>query len=958
MKVKVPMGISPFQIKKSDYIQGVRSQVTVAENISNGAVLVHLLCEEERENFFAACFRTPPEDDTGVPHIIEHTVLSGSVRYPVKDPFMEMVKSSMATFINALTYGDRTIYPCGSLNRQDFLNLVSVYMDAVFNPLLKEEFFQQEGYRLDYLKETGKLAHNGVVYNEMKGAYSDPDSYMEREIARVLYPEGSCGKDSGGDPPFITGLTYSKFMKFYQNHYTPGNCCLFALTQIPFQEFADFLSQRIPERPSGRVEFTSQKSFSEPVFHEIPVPDEGEGCTVVSAWKVNRAGDPVETLAFSLLEDVLLEDDSSPLRSALLDSNLGTGLSASGYDSDPVQRNFLCGLKGVKRKNAEKLLRLIQSTLEFQAKNGLKKDLVRSMLHRKELALKYIGSGWPMSLMSAVTAAWTHDEDIFQTLDLTSLLDELKNRMDRDDRFLEGMIEKWLIDNPHRADMVFFPNNGCFSKEERKVSRELERLRDEMTPEELEEVQKKSENLQKSMNTPSTPEALATLPKLHLSEIPSVTGAIYHREICTGKGTLLETEVHTAEVCYVDLALDLTGLPEKLVPYASFYADMMTRTGAGGKDHIIMAEEELACSGGINASVKCGTDRVDKADAYQLVLKMSGYCLKRDLGKMLETARQRLLMPDVGNLSRIVSVAGEMAEHEKSSIIPRGHAVSMLAARAGLSYGHYVSNLLNGIPSFRLLSSIGRNNAEDHAEALEAIRDYIGNGLPGLLAWTGPSDERETVLDWMDTLPLLSWECSQEPTLSKPFANATGIKTGPGTCFAAAALPGLYFDHPLTPSGTVMLRMLSEGFLWDEIRVKRGAYGAGAALSGGAVSFYSYRDPSPASSLVLFREAAASGFEKINLTRRSVEDSIIAGLKSTDPTVRPAMANGMAIMRHLRGLSAEKGEEFRNSLLAVTAESIRDFSNWLNASSGNMRICVMGSMECIDSASIKEIEEL
>ncbi len=952
------MGNSPFQIKRSEYIPGVRSQVTFAEDIRNGAVLVHLLCEEERENFFAACFRTPPVDDTGVPHIIEHTVLNGSVKYPVKDPFMEMVKSSMATFINALTYGDRTIYPCGSLNRQDFLNLVSVYMDAVFNPLLKEEFFQQEGYRLDYSKETGTLVHNGVVYNEMKGAYSDPDSYMEREIGRVLYPEGSCGKDSGGDPPSITGLTYSMFRDFYQNHYTPANCCLFVLTQIPFGDFADFLGPRIPERASGQVDFISQKNFTEPVFREIPVPGGGEGCTVVNAWKVNTAGDPVETLAFSLLEDVLLEDDSSPLKSALLDSNLGTGLSASGYDSDPVQRNFLTGLKGVDRKNADKVLRLIRSTLHSLAEKGLKKDLVKSMLHRKELALKYIGSGWPMSLMSAVTAAWTHGEDIFETLDLTGLLQGLKSRMKSNDRFLEEMIEKWLLVNPHRADIVFFPDSKHFHEKELKVTEELVKLSEEMTPEELEGVQRRSEALQESMNTPNTPDALSTLPKLHLSEIPSVTGAVFHRETRTGRGTLLETDVHTADVCYVDLALDLSGLPEKLVPYASFYADLMTRTGAGGKDHIMMAEEELACSGGINASVKCGTDNVESTDAYQLVLKMSGYCLKRDMGKMLETARQRLLVPDVGNLSRIASVAGEVAEHEKSALIPRGHSISMLAARAGLSYGHYVSNLLNGIPSLKLLSSISRKNAAEHAEALERIRDYICRGVPGILAWTGPSDKRKTVLEWMDSVPILAREDQKAPCLNTTPAEATGIDTGPGTCFAAAALPGIPLNHPLTASGTVMLRMLSEGFLWDEIRVKRGAYGAGAGLSGGAVSFYSYRDPSPASSIQLFREAAESGFKRLDLTGRSVEDSIIAGLKSTDPPLRPAMANGMAIMRYLRGLSPEKGEEFRNSLLGVTAESIKDFSLWLNASAESMRICVMGSRECIDSASIEELTEL
>lgn len=949
---------SRFEIRESRYVPAVRSTVTVAEERNGGAVLIHLLCEEEREHFFSVCFRTPPQDDTGVPHIIEHTVLNGSMKYPVKDPFMEMVKSSMATFINAMTYGDRTVYPCGSLNRQDFLNLVSVYMDAVFNPLLREEYFKQEGYRLDFETETGKLTHNGVVYNEMKGAYSDPDSYIEREVMRVLYPEGSSGKDSGGDPPAVTHLTFQHFLNFYRNHYAPDNCCIFALTRIPFTEFCEFISPLIPHGKSGIVRYLHQADLTEPVYREVPVPGNGDGCTVLRAWKVNDAGDPVEALAFSLLEDILLEDDSSPLRSALIDSNLGTGLAASGYDSDPFERNFITGLKGVDRSDADRLFALVEDTLETLSENGLKKELVSSMLHRKELALKYIGSGWPMSLMSAVTAAWTHGEDIFETLDLSRLLSSLKSRMGADDRFLEGMIRKWLIDNPHRADLVFFPDEEHFAEEERNTAKELAVLESQMSDRQLQRLKKESETLRDSMRKPNTLDELSTLPKLHLSEIPSAADIAYHRETDTGKGIFLEMDIHTADVCYVDLALDLTELPERLVPFTSFYADLITRTGADGKNHIELAEEELACSGGINALVKCGTDSIQRVDDYRLVLKISGYCLKRDLEKMLSVIRRRLLSPDVGNCGRIASVAGEMAEHERSSVIPRGHTISMLAARAGLTRGHFVSNLLNGTPSLTLLSSIKKKNAAEHAEALKDIRRHIGSGLPGILAWTGPESERARVLKWMETLPLAS-AGNGTSSWTAPFVpSAVGIRVGSGTCFAAGALPGIEISHPLAPSGTVMLRMLSEGFLWDEIRVRRGAYGAGASLAGGAVSFYSYRDPSPAASLQLFKEAAVSGYGKLDLTRRSIEDSIIAGLKNTDPPVRPAMANGMSLMRHLRGQTAQTAGAYRNGLLAVSAESIKEFGSWLSDAADSMRICVTGSGSCIASASIDEITEL
>lgn len=955
------MSNSPFEIKSSEYVPAVRSRVTISEDPASGAVLVHLLCEEERENFFAACFRTHPADDTGVPHIIEHTVLNGSARYPVKDPFMEMVKSSMATFINALTYGDRTVYPCGSLNRTDFLNLVAVYMDAVFNPLLKKEFFLQEGYRLDFSEEDGKLTHSGVVYNEMKGAYSDPDSYIEREVARALYPDGSCGKDSGGDPSAITQLTYSMFTDFYSNHYSPSNCCFFALTQIPFQDFSEFIAERLSAERNRKSagKFVSQTQFKNPVHKEMPVPGNGDGCTIMRAWKVNTAGDPVETLAFSLLEDVLLEDDSSPVRATLLDSDLGTGLSACGYDFDPFERNFIIGLKGVQRNNSKNLFKLIEETLISLSDNGLKKELVRDMLHRKELRLKYTGSGWPMALMSTVTAAWTHGEDIMQSLDLNNVLNGLKSRMAEDPLFLEKMIERWLVKNPHRADLVFYPDDDHFQKEEELIAKELEQRKLSMDPEELRKLGENSRNLQRSMNTPNTPEELATLPKLNLSDVSGYNGNTYHRTEDTGNGLLLSTDIHTAGLCYIDLAMDLTGLHGEFVPYLSFYADLITRTGAGKKDHIQMAEEELSCSGGINASVKCSTDTVFSTDEHRLILKVSGYCLNTDLPKMLDMISRRILVPDVENRKRIAAVAGEMTEHERSSLIPRGHTIALLHARSGLSQGHYASNLLNGIPSLKLLSSVNRRNAGEHAEALRAIREHINSGVPGTLAWTGPEKERSTVLQWLSKMPLNSMDkISCSPIGSQQTPKLAGIKTGPGTCFAAAALPGVPIKNPMAAPGIVMLRMLSEGFLWDQIRVRRGAYGAGASLAGGAVSFYSYRDPSPADSLRLFREAIAEGHTKLDLTRRAVEDSIIASLKGTDPPVRPAMANGIAIMRHLRGLSIDLIEEYRNSLLAVTRGSIGDFADWLSSSSNSLSVCVMGSDDCLKSASVTEFIEL
>lgn len=947
----------PFKVTERRHIPSIKSTVTIAEHIRTGATLVHLSSQKEREHFFSACFRTPPNDHTGTPHIIEHTVLGGSEKYPVKDPFMEMVRSSMATFINALTYGDRTQYPVGSLNQKDFLNLIDVYMDAVFHPLLKPELFAQEGYRMELL-ENGDLIHSGVVYNEMKGAYSDPDSFIEKEVVRALYPSGSCGKDSGGDPPCITGLTYPCFKHFYQEHYHPANCCLFALTGIPFEEFAEKMDGLLPDttEAGGKAPVIMQDSFLSPVSAEIPVPGGNENCTVLSAWKVNDAGDPVETLAFSLLEDVLLEDDSSPVKKELLESGLGTGLSSCGYDHDPIQRNFIIGIKGAERDKSTEVFALIRETLSKLVKNDLDEKLVSNMLHRKELAMRYIGSGWPYSLMNSVTAAWTHDESVMESLDLDRLLKELKNRLSANPRMLEEMISKWLLENPHRVDLVFYPDQPHFSTLEKESGQELALKKSNMSGEELQQFGESSDKLKMMMDTPDSPEALGSIPKLNLIDISADPPAVFHSAVTENGRTTLITEMSTSGVCYVDLCLDMTGLDHRLIPSLPLYASIMTRIGAEGKTHIQMAEEELACSGGIGTSVTSVTSTADTTDNFRLILKVSGHCLERDLEKMLDIISARLFSPDLNDHSRVLTVSDEVNEHLRSSLIPRGNAFASLAARSGLTRGHRAAEIMGGITFVKKMSEISSGTIQREMSSLKEIADYIKSRSTGTLAWTGPDSKLQRLNRWIQEHPAIETEVSEAPLSEMPLVS--GIRIVGDTAFAAAALPGMPLTHQLASSGMVMMKMLSEGFLWDEIRARNGAYGAGASQAGGAVSFYSYRDPSPEASVQCFKKAVAHGISMLDLTPRGIEDSIIANVKGIDPPIRPAGANGMALVRHFRGINPELTETLRSNLLEVNRSSIKMFADWLASTEAPLRVCVMGDRNVLDSAGVTEVTEL
>jgi presequence protease len=951
-----------FVISERRHLEAIRSTVTIAAHKDLETLMVHLDCPGERENFFAAGFRTPPEDDSGIPHIIEHTVLCGSKKYPVKDPFMEMVKSSMATYINAITYGDRTLYPCGSLNTTDFLNLVSVYMDAVFNPLMTREHFMQEGHRLDFADPgnvNSPLIHSGVVYNEMKGAYSDSDSIIEREISRALFPEGTCGKDSGGDPGSVAKLTHRQIMDFYRGHYHPGNCCLFTLTGIPFDEMASILCRMLP-RDRGearRISFIRQPRLVKPIRRTSPVP-EGSGCTALSAWMADEAGDPVDTLSFVMLEEILLDDDSSPVKDALVSSELGTGLSMCGYDSDGFQRSFTIGLKGVKEENTEAVFELVSSTLKRLAEEGIDSGLVNRMLHRKELHMREIGSGWPYALMTAATTAWAHEESIMHSLDLSWMFESLRQRLEKEPDYFSRMISRHLLENTHRADCVFIPEGDHFVALEQMEEEELRKLQRSLSGDQLEKLVEESLALSESMEAPNTPEELATLPKLSPDMISTCPDLVFHLTDERSGGTFLNTPMDTAGVCYLNLCFDVSSLDPALLPLLPLCAELLTRSGADGKSWADMALEELECSGGVGASVASVTATVEQYDEYRVVVRFSVNCLRDDLERMLHLLKRRLFMADIGNLDRLFTVASELQEQGRSLLVPRGHVFSSLYARAGLSGGHLAAELTGGISALLRLNAVDRTTLERDCGDIAAFVRHMVSMAPRTLSWTGPDSGRELVENWFDSLPRPGNLVEPNPPDHNGMPAMCGIEINGGTSFTAGVLPGLKFSHPLYSAGQIMLQMMSEGFLWNEIRVKRGAYGAGAGLGGGAISFYSYRDPSPAESIKLFRQAASQGAGYLDLTDEAIQDSVIACLKGTDPAIRPAMASGIAVTRHFTGITREILMERRSAILSVNRREIIEFADLLSGRSEELRFCVTASgnvLEHLGAEGIKRI---
>jgi Zn-dependent M16 (insulinase) family peptidase len=494
-----------FRLLERRFMPGIRSDAIRAVHEPSGAELAFFRCPGDREKLFAAVFRTPPEDSTGVPHILEHCVLCGSARFPLKDPFMELVKTSMATYINAVTYDDRTVYPCASLITRDFFNLVDVYMDAVFHPLLERSSFLQEGHRLDFL-EDGRTARMGVVYNEMRGAYSDPDDYLERRLRALLFPGTTYGHCSGGEPDRIPGLTYEAFVNFHERHYHPATAVSWSWRisggrgdRVPRERLRGF-----QPTPSS-AEIITEPGFVGPVRGEFPVPGSRKaGCTVLRAWLMDRGDDPVESLAVSLLDDVLLEGDAAPLKDALVGSGLGTGLGPSGYDCAIARPTFTTGLRGVERERSEDVFRLVDQTLRRCAE-GLNPEDTRGFLHRKELLLRRISQRWAHGILGAAAKAWTHGRNPLDELEEESHLARLHTMLDRDPRCMEGMIRRYLLDNDGRVDAVFYPDPAHFRRLGRRREKAAEREGERLDPGGLESLRLQSISLKTRQETPILP---------------------------------------------------------------------------------------------------------------------------------------------------------------------------------------------------------------------------------------------------------------------------------------------------------------------------------------------------------------------------------------------------------------------------------------------------------------------
>jgi Zn-dependent M16 (insulinase) family peptidase len=954
-----------------------------------GARLIHLFNEDDN-NLFSVAFRTPVSDSTGVPHILEHSVLCGSKRFPVKDPFQEMLKGSLQTFLNAMTYPDKTVYPVSSQVEKDFYNLVDVYCDAVLNPLLTENTFYQEGWHYDVEKPGGPVGIKGIVYNEMKGVFSDFSSHVGRGIISELFPDTTYAHESGGDPEHIPELTYGQFKEFHKKFYHPSNSFIFVYGNLPSEKTLKFIDGRYLsafDALSVDSAVVPQPLWGEPRTVAIEAPassEEEEGsASVVCSWIVGESADPVSVFAASIISSYLLATETSPLKRALIDSGLGEDLDdMCGFDADLAQCVFSAGLRKARPQNAQAILDVIMNTLKNEAENGLDAELLEGMIRQHEFSLREIADGhFPYSLRLAdrCYGSWINGGDPFALLAFEAPLSAIKEEA-KNGNFFENFIRKNLVDNRHRLLAVVTASSEKGKKLETQTEEQVARLTAGFTEADQKRCTGLTLALREQQSAHSTPEALATLPALKKEDLPKEGKKVPFEDGRVGGVRLITHPIFTSGIVYLDIGFDFYGVEPKLIPFIPLYLELLTRCGAGGFSYEQMAKRVSLSTGGINASVICKT-KVGTRDEVFFMFFLHGKALEPRFGEMLEILGDILVRPELENTKLIKDLLTEGRNALSASIVQYGNRFAALDAASRLSRTRKIDEMLGGVTQLRFLDAIVKNEGYESAiRACQSLHSLMLNRKTCVMSMTAdvPSKFAGCLEQLVGSLPshlkigerfedaaygfsdewlelFSNSDAFARRVPDEPVVSYKGIEINSAVNFAARAWRVPELSAAENGLAFLLSRNLSTGYLWDKVRVEGGAYGgaSGISVSHPVFSCSSYRDPNLESTLAHFsgglREVAAL------IPKEKVDQSIIGAIGRIDHPATPRSRGFSKTMDILAGYTDEYAQGLREAILSATPEGLKRAAETVLAAKESA-VTVLGPAAALDRAQEAGIE--
>jgi Zn-dependent M16 (insulinase) family peptidase len=903
-----------------------------------GARLLHLACEDPN-NVFAVGFRTPPPDSTGVAHILEHTVLCGSQKYPVRDPFFAMLKRSLNTFMNAMTSSDWTLYPVASMNRKDFYNLMGIYLDATFFPLLREQDFLQEGHRLDFAdpNDPASLMIKGVVFNEMKGAMADPSSLLGRRLNAALFPTNCYGQNSGGEPLEIPELTWEQLRAFHKNYYHPSNSWIFTYGNLPVEghlEQIERLALSRFERQDVASVIPLERRLTTPVrsTETFPVGADDklqQRSMVQMAWLTCPIEDTFERAATGILANLLLGNPAAPLYQALIESGLGRNLApGTGYHDDYRDTFLAAGLQGTDPEKMPVIEALILDTLARVADEGFQQERIAAALHQYEFANREVtGDQYPygLGLMMRLFGPWLHADDPFSTLMIDRNLERLRNAA-ASPEFFPHMIRRHLLDNPHRVTLLLRPDPGHSQREEQAFADQLQKVRLTLDDEAIAGIKAKAAELQ---NSQEAPEDMSCLPILELADIEAAEPVTPFRQETIGGGKTYWFTQPTNGISYLNLQFDIGGLNDSLRPYLPIFCALLPQIGAAGHDYLAMSRRITAATGGIRLGTNLLENPLD-LNRMSPVVELKGKALDRNQYALCEILTDMLTAPDFSDLGRLKTVIGQIRTSMENSIPGAGHSFAARAAAASLTPTAALREEWSGMTQIRTIqqaSELDDRGLADLAETFRAIAGELLTAVRATLAVTAEESALQSIAPplagLLAALPDKFGGAEKPPTPFTSRASAIGWLYNVPVAYVSRVFRTVPYTHPDAPTLMVLAKLLRADFLHREIREKGGAYGgmAGYNADGGLFSMLSYRDPHLERTLEVYRQAVAWAC-RAEFSDEMVKQSILTAFAELDRPLSPGGRGYREFVHQQQGVTHGMLQAFRNSILGTDRKQL------------------------------------
>ncbi|MCF2555296.1 insulinase family protein [Faecalicatena contorta] len=956
--------LTTYEIIKEEELSGIQSKGVLLRHVKSGARVL-LIENDDNNKVFSIGFRTPPSDSTGVPHIMEHSVLCGSKNFPAKDPFVELVKGSLNTFLNAMTYPDKTVYPVASCNDKDFQNLMHVYMDAVFYPNIyeHEETFRQEGWSYSLASAEDKLSYNGVVYNEMKGAFSSPEGVLDRVVLNTLFPDTSYANESGGDPEVIPELTYEQFLDFHRKYYHPSNSYIYLYGNMDMEEKLawldrEYLSHFEKDFVDSAIRYQEpfEKVREKVIPYSIASDEPEEDNTYLSYNKViGTSLDRELYLAFQILDYALLSAPGAPLKKELTDAGIGKDIMGS-YDNGIYQPIFSVIAKNANEDQKQAFVDKIEEILSRIVEQGMDKKALEAGINYHEFRYREADFGnYPKGLMYGLQMmdSWLYDEEEpFMHIDALETFEFLKKQINT--RYYEELIRKYLLDNTHGAIVVVKPEKGRTARMDAELEEKLKAYKASLSEEEVQHLVERTAALEAYQSEPESEEALNRIPVLRREDISREIEPIINEEMKIAGVPVIFHEIGTNGIGYMDVLFDISGVQEELLPYVGILQSVLGIIDTEHFEYGELFNEINMYTGGIGTSLELYSDVTNiREKAFKATFEIKGKALYQKLPVVFDMMREILTASKLDDTKRLKEILSMLKSRLLMKFQSSGHTTAGLRAMSYASPSAKLKDMTSGIEFYEKVAYIEEHFEEEKGRLTEILNQLAKNIFRPdnmMLSYTADKEGLADLEEMIEKLKSGLFDTKPEETACVIHCEKKneGFKTASKVQYVART--GNFIDHGASYTGALQILkvILSYDYLWQNIRVKGGAYGCMSNFNRiGEGYFISYRDPHLKRTIDVY-EGVVDYLKNFTVSERDMTKYIIGTMSNMDQPMTPVTKGERSMNLYMNKVSEDMLREERNQILDATQDDIRSLYRVAEAVLKAGQLCVIGSEDKID----------